>query len=106
MSIFRRINTNMYHNNGIVETRILKTGKGILRGVNINKVSGIASTLTVYDNTSASGQILAIIDLNNANMLGSILFGNEGMNFTTGLTYITTGLLSVAFSVTFIWSDI
>lgn len=63
-------------------TTVVKTGPGIFHGFIIE--GGTAGTITVYDNTSAAGKILANFDLTNT--LATYLFD---VDYTIGLTVVT-----------------
>ena len=65
-------------------TTTIKSGAGILRRVVINTRGGITNTLTIYDNTSGSGTVIAAIDTVNG------VSGNFEYNvaFSTGLTVV------------------
>ncbi len=43
-------------------TTTIKTGVGILHAITFNTKGASSNTLTVYDNTAASGTVIAIID--------------------------------------------
>lgn len=68
------------HANG---TTTVKTGAGVLRRIVIGSTGSILNTLTVYDNTTATGSIIALIDT--TLQRGSLDFE---VNFTTGLTLV------------------
>lgn len=70
-------------------TTTLKTGPGILHGITIGLLGTVASTVTVYDNTAASGTILAVV--NSLLLSGSFLYD---IPFTTGLTIVVTGTVA------------
>lgn len=78
-------------------TTTVKTGAGILRRLVFNKfvVLGVA---TIYDNTAASGTVLATVTLPAALLAsnGSIEYN---LTFATGLTIVT----SVAFDLTVVY---
>ena len=65
-------------------TTTIKSGAGILRRVVVNTRGGITNTLTIYDNTSGSGTVIAAIDTVNG------VSGNFEYNvaFSTGLTVV------------------
>lgn len=77
-------------------TTTVKSGAGVLRRVVINTRGGITNALTIYDNTTATGAVIAVIDTSAAG--GS--FGYE-LNFTTGLTVVLAG--GVAADITIIY---
>jgi len=64
-----------------------KSGAGILRRVVVNTKGNTANTLTLYNNTAASGNIIAVIDTVNA--VGG-MFDYE-LPFSTGLTFTLAG---------------
>jgi hypothetical protein len=69
--------------------RVCKYGPGQLHHVLINTPTVAAGTCTIYDNTAATGRILAAIDLNK-----STAFGGQydfDCPFDNGLTVVTTG---------------
>lgn len=63
-------------------TTTIKTGAGLLHTIVVN--GGTAGTIIVYDNTAASGTIIASFDSTNA--LATYILNAK---FTTGLTIIT-----------------
>ena len=71
--VFRYINTNT--------TTVLKYGSGTLQRVNVLDNAG---TITIYDNTSATGALIAVIDA--GKVVGSIEFNAP---FSNGLTVVT-----------------
>lgn len=80
---YSRISTNA--------TTVVKSGYGTLHSITVNSVGGSPSTITVYDNTAASGTIIAVID------------GDIGVNsyiydiaFNTGLTVVTNSTTTFA----------
>ena len=67
-------------------TTTVKSGAGVLRRIVINTRGGITNTLTIYNNTTATGTVIGVIDTNAA--------GGEfgyGLAFTTGLTVVLAG---------------
>jgi hypothetical protein len=66
-------------------TTVVKSDAGNLHRVIVNNGSG-ANTATLYDNTAASGTVIATIAVNK--LQGSVDFGGV---FSTGLTVVTTG---------------
>ena len=64
-------------------TTTVKSGAGVLRRIVINTRGGLLNTLTIYDNTTATGAVIAVIDTAAAG--GE--FGYE-LDFTTGLTVV------------------
>jgi len=71
-----RINSNA--------TTVVKSSPGILHLITVNK-AGSAWTITVYDNTQGSGEIIAQID---GTSVGSFAYN---VYFETGLTIVTSG---------------
>jgi hypothetical protein len=67
-------------------TTTVKSGAGVLRRIIINTRGGILNTLTIYNNTTATGAVIAVLDTNAAG--GE--FGYE-LDFTTGLTVVLAG---------------
>lgn len=67
-------------------TAILKNCTGTLHRVILNAKGSGQSKLTIYDNTTASGNIIAIIDTN-TNSIGTFSFD---VDFEIGLTVKTT----------------
>jgi hypothetical protein len=65
-------------------TQVLKSGAGNLQTVVINANTG--TSITLYDNTAASGTIIATIA---PNQIASLDF--KGISFSTGLTVVTIG---------------
>lgn len=74
-----------YYNFTTAETRILRRGPGTLRAVIIN-TGRATSTMTLYDNTAASGTIIAVI--NTATQLSF----DYDLDFYIGLTVVTSGI--------------
>lgn len=65
-------------------TTLCKTGPGGLHRIVVGTPKG---TCTVYDSTTGSGSVLSVIDLGSLTVPMSIDFG---IDFTTGLTLVTT----------------
>ena len=65
-------------------TTTIATGAGILHAINITETA--AGTITVYDNTAASGTIKAVLK-------ASIVEGDylHDIDFTIGCTIVTAG---------------
>ncbi len=76
-SSFSHITTNT--------TTTVKSGAGVLRRIVINTRGGITNTLTIYDNTTATGTVIGIIDTVNG-VSGNFEYG---VSFSTGLTIVT-----------------
>ena len=77
-------------------TNGIKSGAGTLSRIVVNQTGTVASLITVYDNTTATGTVIAIID-------GLSRTGNYDYEcaFTTGLSIITTG--TAAPDITVVW---
>jgi len=72
---------------GTATTTICKYGAGKLqRIVNLDN----AGSATIYDNTAASGAVIAVIDT--AKALGTLEFGSQ---FSNGLTIVTVGSVKI-----------
>lgn len=78
-------------------TTVVKSGAGTLKCLAINNQIANA-TITIYDNTAASGNIIAAISAPAASAVKPI-FVPYDVNFTTGLTIVT----SAAESLTVTW---
>ncbi len=65
-------------------TTTIKSGAGILRRVVINTKGSASNTFTIYDNTSGSGTVIAVIDTVNG-VSGQFEYG---VSFSTGLTVV------------------
>lgn len=65
-------------------TTTVKTGAGVLGSIVLGETA--AGAITVYDNTAASGTIIAVLK-------ASVVEGTYTFNaaFTTGLTVVTAG---------------
>ena len=85
-----------YNNISAATTTVVKSGSGILHSICVNIKGTVASTTTVYDNTAASGNKIATIDSLSA--LGSYLYDVE---FSTGLTLVTTGTIAPNITVSY-----
>ena len=77
-------------------TTTLKSGSGTLHTVNINALGTVASSVTIYDNTSAAGTPIATI--NSLAFLGTATYD---VQFSTGLTIVTTGVLAPNVTVSY-----
>src|SRR5258706_5392909 len=69
-------------------TTVVKSGAGVLRKIIINKAVSLG-VITVYDNTAASGTVLAIIT-NPLALLASVVPIDYDVKFSTGLTIVTS----------------
>ena len=70
-------------------TTVAKTGPGTLHSFLLNTSGLLPSTATLYDNTSGSGTVIAVVDTTSTAKLPMTLMYN--IAFTTGLTIVTTG---------------
>ena len=75
------INYSHINSNGTVT---VKSGAGWLHTITINTKGATGNTATVYDNTSGSGTVIAVIDT--TAQIQTLLFDAL---FTTGLTVVT-----------------
>lgn len=66
-------------------TTVVKKGRGVLVGITVNTAGASANTVTIYDNTAASGTKIGSVGAPLA--VGFYNFGN--LQFTTGLTIVT-----------------
>lgn len=81
-------------------TTTLKSGAGRLYAITLNTKGASANTLTVYDNTAASGTKIGTFDTVNG-VIGLMFEAPFGVNFSTGLTAVlATG---TAADVTFVF---
>jgi hypothetical protein len=64
-------------------TTVVQAGAGVLQGININTKGASANTLTLYDNTAASGTVIAVIDTT-----GGTAALRFDVKFATGLTAV------------------
>lgn len=78
------------------ETVVLKREPGTLHRVVVGNKGTGSATVTLYDNTAASGTIIGVLDL--VNTLGSVEFN---LDFNTGLTIVTTATVG---DITVVWS--
>ena len=75
---------NSYSYTATAATTVVKTGQGVLRRLIVE--GGTTGTIIIYDNTAASGTIIASFDTTNA--LANYQFD---VPFVTGLTVVTGG---------------
>ncbi len=75
-------------------TTTVKTGVGILHSITFNTKGASSNTLTVYDNTAASGTVMAVIDTTDK---VTTLFYD--IPFLTGLTVISATGTGADFTV-------
>jgi hypothetical protein len=74
-------------------TTVVKTGTGIFGGIQVQ--GGTTGTITVYDNTSASGKVIANFDTTVA--IAPTYMFNTGVSI--GITVVT----SAATKITVLW---
>lgn len=83
-----------YHHNYIATntTTVVKTGPGVLHTITLGETA--AGAITVYDNTAASGTILAVLKASIAEQTFAF-----DLEFKIGLTIVTAGAskLTVAY---------
>jgi hypothetical protein len=77
-------------------TTLVKSGAGLLHGITVNSLGTVASTIEVYDALTATGTPLAIID--SLTLSGQFVYD---LNFTTGLTLVTTGTVAPNLTVAY-----
>lgn len=77
-------------------TTVVKSGAGVFKGIAINSI-GTTVTITIYDNTAASGTKIATIS--GVLPLQRI---NFGVKFSTGLTIVTTGVAAADMTVMYL----
>ena len=84
MSYIREPSYSYFHGTTSATT-VLKESSGTLAKVIINSATG--TTITLYDNTTATGTVIAVIDTG----LGLPSALDFNVNFSTGLTVVSTG---------------
>lgn len=73
------------HLDGSAQTVVCKSGAGTLHRLTISTKGNPSSTVTLYDNTAASGTVITVA--NTADAPGTLEYGVE---FSTGLTAVAT----------------
>lgn len=87
---------NSYSNITSATTTVVKSGSGFLHKIVVNK--GVASaTITIYDNTSASGTKIGTITFGSS-LLTDIPVAHYDVYFATGLTIVTSGATDITVS--------
>jgi len=82
-----------YRNITTATTTVVKSGKGYLKSIILNK--GVASgSIAIYDNTAGSGTLIGTITLPATLLLSQDQFPFE-CNFGTGLTVVTVEALDL-----------
>lgn len=91
-------NFNAYKNITAAATTVVKVGPGQLFGITLNNMAA-ASVMTVYDNTAASGTIIATYTQGAAAQVSPVSLFYD-VKFNTGLTILTTNTndITVAFA--------
>lgn len=74
-----------------------KSGSGLLHSVTVNKAVATA-TITMYDNTAGSGTVIGTITFGAALLSDPPICAVYDVNFSTGLTVVTSGATDVTFS--------
>lgn len=78
-------------------TTVVKNGPGQLFNVCINSKGSTANNVTIYDNTAASGTVIAVIDTTS-----QIQVLNYDIGFSTGLTVVmatgTAGDVTISYA--------
>lgn len=88
-----------YTNLAANATTVIRTGKGVLHSITINKKGASANVCTVYDNTAGSGTKIATIDTTVD--YGTLLYD---VQFDTGLAVVIgTG---TAADITVSWTPV
>lgn len=85
-----------YNHIATATTTTVKSGVGTLHSITVNSLGTVASTLTVYDSTTGSGTIIAII--NSLSITGTLTFD---VAFATGLTIVSTGTVAPDVTVSY-----
>jgi hypothetical protein len=76
---------NYSHQNALGTTTV-KSGSGLLHSLTINTKGATSNIATLYDNTSGSGTVIAVVDL--TSQIQTLLFD---VGFNTGLTVVISG---------------
>lgn len=92
----RGVEDYTYRNITTSTTTVVKSGAGVVKNILINSKGTVASVITIYDNTAASGTKIGTID--SLTLSGSF---DLGAVFTTGLTVVTTGTVAPDITVTY-----
>lgn len=87
---------NLYAHISTATTTTVKSGTGTLHSVTVNTLGTVASTTTIYDNTAGSGTVIGVI--NTLALGGTFTFD---VQFTTGLTLVTTGTVAPDVTVSY-----
>lgn len=87
---------NSYAHISTSTTTTVKSGAGTLKAIIVNTLGTVASTTTIYDNTAGSGTVIGVI--NTLALGGTFTFD---VQFTTGLTIVTTGTAAPDLTVSY-----
>lgn len=77
-------------------TNVIKIGPGTLQHVNVNTAGSNNFSLTIYDNTSAAGSIIAIVNSNTA-----VATLDYSTDFSNGLTVVSAGTTPGDYTIIF-----
>jgi hypothetical protein len=86
---------NYSHQNAL-GTTVVKSGAGLLHSICINTKGATSNTVTVYDNTAASGTVIAVIDT--TSQVQTLLYD---IGFTVGLTVVLAAGTSADITVSY-----
>ena len=75
-------------------TTVCKTSAGSLHGIIIGTPTS-GSPVTIYDNTAASGTVIAVLSPTTGTVPDDVDFGESGVDFSNGLTVVTTGTTDI-----------
>jgi len=89
--------TNSYAHISTSTTTTVKSGAGFLHAVSVNTLGTVASTTTIYDNTTGSGTVIGVI--NTLTLSGIFVLD---VSFATGLTLVTTGTAAPDLTVSYL----
>lgn len=93
---YNAVGGNTYSHIATATTTAVKASPGQLHSISINSKGTVASTVTVYDSLAGSGAVIAVID--SLNLSGTTIFD---VNFTIGLTIVTTGTVAPDVTVSY-----
>jgi hypothetical protein len=83
MALVAAVPTYSYSHQNANGTTTVKSGQGVLHAITINTKGATGNTATIYDNTAASGTIVAVIDTTS-----QIQTLTLDVAFNTGLTVV------------------
>lgn len=89
-------NTNAYKNITAAATTVVKVGAGQLFAINLQNMA-IGSVMTVFDNTAASGTVIATYTQGGAALVSPVTLFYD-VKFNTGLTILTTNTNDITVS--------